>query len=223
MKGIVLAGGAGSRLDPMTRVASKQLQPVYDKPMIYYPLATLMLAGIREILLITTPEDQPRFRSLLGDGRQWGITIDYAVQEEPKGIAEAFLIGAEFIEGDSVMLILGDNVFYGRIGLDDAASSFVDGALILAYPVKDPRRYGVVEFDADGKAVSIEEKPDQPKSRYAVPGVYLYDSGVVDVARSLAPSQRGERTTSKSGRPASADTWKYRRRRSSPTSRPVAR
>ena len=192
MKGIVLAGGAGSRLDPITRVASKQLQPVYDKPMIYYPLATLMLAGIREILVITTPDDQQRFRDLLGDGAQWGISLDYAVQAEPKGIAQAFLVGAEFVGDDPIALILGDNIFYGRMGLQDVVRDFTDGGLIFAYPVRDPRAYGVVEFDGEGRAISVEEKPAEPKSRYAVPGIYLYDAGVVEVARGLAPSARGE-------------------------------
>ncbi len=192
MKGIVLAGGAGSRLDPITRVASKQLQPVYDKPMIYYPLATLMDAGIREILIITTPHDQPRFVDLLGDGEQWGISIDYAVQEKPQGIAQAFLVGADFIGGDPVALILGDNIFHGDMGLEEAVAAFEHGGLVFAYLVRDPRAYGVVEFDASGRAISIEEKPEHPRSRYAVPGIYLFDAGVVDVARNLAPSARGE-------------------------------
>ena len=192
MKGIVLAGGAGSRLDPITRVASKQLQPVYDKPMIYYPLATLMDAGIREILIITTPHDQSRFVDLLGDGRQWGISIDYAVQEKPQGIAQAFLVGADFIGSDSVALILGDNIFHGEMGLEGAVETFDRGGLVFAYLVRDPRAYGVVEFDSDGRAISIEEKPAEPRSRYAVPGIYLFDSGVVDVARNLTPSARGE-------------------------------
>lgn len=192
MKGIILAGGAGSRLDPITRVASKQLQPVYDKPMIYYPLATLMEAGIREILLITTPEDVPRFAELLGSGDHIGISIDYAVQEEPRGIADAFLVGADFIDGDPVTLILGDNIFYGTIGLEDIVASNVDGAVVFGYPVRDPERYGVVEFDADGKVLSLEEKPSKPRSRYAIPGLYAYDENVVDVARSIEPSDRGE-------------------------------
>ncbi len=192
MKGIVLAGGAGSRLDPITRVASKQLQPVYDKPMIYYPLATLMQAGIREILLITTPHDMPRFQDLLGDGSQWGIELGYAVQPEPKGIAQAFLVGEEFIEGKPVTLILGDNIFYGRLGLDEVVDDFGRGAYVFGYRVSDPERYGVVEFDESGTAISIEEKPTKPKSRYAVPGLYVYDDRIVDVAKSIDPSARGE-------------------------------
>jgi glucose-1-phosphate thymidylyltransferase len=192
MKGIILAGGAGSRLDPMTRVASKQLQPVYDKPMVYYPLATLMQAGITDILLITTPHDMPRFQALLGDGSTWGIELSYAVQPEPKGIAQAFLVGERFVETEPVTLILGDNIFYGRIGLEEVVSAFTDGAYVFGYPVRDPERYGVVEFDADGKVVSLEEKPSRPKSKYAVPGLYVYDGNVVEYAKSIAPSPRGE-------------------------------
>ena len=192
MKGIVLAGGAGSRLDPITRVASKQLQPIYDKPMVYYPIATLMQAGIRDLLLITTPEDMPRFQDLLGDGSAWGIDIDYAIQPEPKGIAQAFLIGADFVDGEPVTLILGDNVFYGRIGLEDVVADFGGGAVVFGYPVRDPERYGVVEFDDGGKVVSLEEKPARPRSRYAVPGLYVYDGDVVEVASSIEPSARAE-------------------------------
>jgi len=191
-KGIVLAGGAGSRLYPLTLVASKQLQPVYDKPMIYYPLATLMMAGINDILIISTPHDTPRFQALLGNGSNWGITISYKVQPEPKGIAQAFLVGEDFIAGEPVCLILGDNIFYGKIGLDKIAREFNSGAIIFGYNVQDPERYGVVEFDAKGNAISIEEKPSRPKSSYAVPGLYLYDGNVVETARSITPSPRGE-------------------------------
>lgn len=192
LKGIVLAGGAGSRLDPITRVASKQLQPVYDKPMIYYPLATLFESGIRDILLISTPDDTPRFRDLLGDGSQWGVSIDYAVQERPGGIAEAFLVGEGFIDGDPVCLILGDNIFYGSMGLREIVEGFSGGALIFGYPVSDPRRYGVVTVDDKGMATSLEEKPSDPKSNLAIPGLYFYDEKVVDITKGLEPSDRGE-------------------------------
>jgi glucose-1-phosphate thymidylyltransferase len=191
-KGILLAGGAGSRLYPLTLVASKQLQPVYDKPMIYYPLATLMMAGINDILIISTPHDTPRFQSLLGDGSRWGISLTYKVQPEPNGIAQAFLIGEEFIGADPVALILGDNIFYGKMGLDKLATEFASGARIFGYYVNDPERYGVVEFDENGRAIGIEEKPVKPKSHYAVPGLYLYDNKVVSIAKSISPSARGE-------------------------------
>jgi len=191
-KGIILAGGAGSRLYPLTLVASKQLQPVYDKPMIYYPLATLMTAGISDILLISTPHDTPRFQALLGDGSRWGIKLSYKVQPEPKGIAQAFLVGEEFIDNQPVCLILGDNIFYGKMNLDRIVADFQGGARIFGYLVHDPERYGVVEFDAAGTVLSIEEKPKYPKSHYAVPGLYLYDADVVKTARSIAPSPRGE-------------------------------
>jgi glucose-1-phosphate thymidylyltransferase len=192
MKGIVLAGGSGSRLYPMSKVASKQLQPIYDKPMIYYPVATLMMAGIREILVISTPHDTPRFKDLMGDGSQWGIHLDYVVQPSPDGLAQAFVLGAEFIGTDPVTLILGDNLFYGRMGLAEAMDAFRQGALVWGYPVNDPERYGVVEFDATGRVLSIEEKPSKPRSRYAVPGLYVYDNTVVARARAQKPSPRGE-------------------------------
>lgn len=192
MKGIILAGGAGSRLYPLTLVASKQLQPVYDKPMVYYPLTTLIEAGIREICLISTPQDLPRFRQLLGDGSLWGLRIEYREQARPEGIAQAFLIAESFIGPDSVTLILGDNVFYGGVSLRKAFSEFKSGATIFGYHVKDPERYGVVEFDGSGQAISIEEKPKEPKSNYAVPGLYIFDNDVVQITRNLKPSARGE-------------------------------
>ncbi|MDB5047871.1 MAG: rmlA [Fibrobacteres bacterium] len=192
MKGIILAGGAGTRLYPLTSVASKQLLPIYDKPLIFYPLATLMLGGIKEYLLISTPEDTPRFRSLLGDGSPWGIKIEYAVQDKPDGIAKAFLIGEKFIGKDPVTLILGDNLFYGSMKLDDTIRSFTSGAKVFGYYVKDPERYGVVEFDGDRTVIGLEEKPKVPKSNYAVPGLYIYDNKVVEMTRNLKPSARGE-------------------------------
>ena len=192
MKGIILAGGAGSRLFPLTLVASKQLQPVYDKPMVYYPLTTLIEAGVREFCLISTPQDLPRFRQLLGNGSAWGLTIDYREQAKPEGIAQAFLIAESFIGKDGVILILGDNVFCGGDGFYRAFAEFKSGATIFGYHVNDPERYGVVEFDGHGRAISIEEKPKQPKSSYAVPGLYIYDNSVVSITRNLKPSARGE-------------------------------
>lgn len=193
MKGIILAGGSGTRLHPLTLAVSKQLMPIYDKPMIYYPLSTLMWSGIRDILIISTPHDLPLFEQLLGDGKKFGCNFQYAIQEDPNGLAEAFIIGADFIKNDKVALILGDNIFYGT-GLETLlqANNDPDGGIIYAYHVHDPERYGVAEFDSSGKVISIEEKPKKPKSNYAIPGIYFYDNAVIEIAKNIKPSKRGE-------------------------------
>jgi glucose-1-phosphate thymidylyltransferase len=191
-KGIILAGGRGTRLYPMTSVVNKQLLSIYDKPMIYYPLATLMLSGIRDILIISTPEDIPNFKKVLGDGSQWGLEISYAVQEEPKGIAQAFVIGKDFIGQDQVCLVLGDNLFHGKLDFLREAIKYNEGGTIFGYKVNDPERYGIVEFDTSGKVISIEEKPKEPKSKHAIPGLYVFNSDVVHIASNVEPSERGE-------------------------------